>query len=189
MDNLLVTEVRVKDDVIPEKVQTAEPRQSDEAIITQQKYVRQRKDFKDSANEQSAAAYKYSAKDTEYEQVSASTWNDYLPITVQESSKVDHLYRQDGMQPQGMLIVNQNVSSIELENVESTIAEAWRGILVQSPELSKMAQELSVLYGEQIMEQLETEMKDDLLECLQQGSVQAISSLIRKVWFTECKRY
>ena len=180
VDNLLVTEVRVKDDVIPEKVQTVEPRQRDEAIITQQKYVRQRKDFKDSANEQSAAAYMYSAKDTEYEQVSASTWNDSLPITVQESSKVDHLYRQDGMQPQGMLIVNQNVSSIELENVESTIAEAWRGILVQSPELSKMAQELSELYGEQIMEQLETEMKDDLLECLQQDSVQAISSLIRE---------
>ncbi|AET59744.1 hypothetical protein HPL003_14965 [Paenibacillus terrae HPL-003] len=120
--------------------------------------------------EQSITAYIHSSADADNEHLSSGIPEHHA--TIDESQRGERVFVSQEAELDDLGSARLNGLELEGQYEELLAADVLREIIAESPEISKMARMLRIMYGEQAMELIEAGIGNIVAEAVQEGTTQ-----------------
>ncbi|WP_025682893.1 hypothetical protein [Paenibacillus maysiensis] len=126
--------------------------------------------------EQSSTAYIHASTDADNEQLGSALSEHHA--TLDDSQRGERIYVSEEGELDDLSSADFNQLELETQPGELLAADVLREMIAESPEISKMARMLRIMYGEQAMELIEAGIENIVAEAVKEGTTQASVGLI-----------
>ncbi|WP_342417069.1 hypothetical protein NST83_06850 [Paenibacillus sp. FSL R10-2782] len=126
--------------------------------------------------EQSSTAYIHASTDADNEQLSSALSEHHA--TLDEPQRGERIYVSEEAELDDLSSADFNPLELEAQSGELLAADVLIEKIAESPEISKMARMLQIMYGEQAMELIEAGIENIVAEAVKEGTTQTSVALI-----------
>ncbi|TKH44279.1 hypothetical protein C1I60_13195 [Paenibacillus terrae] len=126
--------------------------------------------------EQSSTAYIHASTDADNEQLSSALSEHHA--TLDEPQRGERIYVSEEAELDDLGSARLNGLELEGQYGELLAADVLIEMIAESPEISKMARMLQIMYGEQAMELIEAGIENIVAEAVKEGTTQTSVALI-----------